>query len=366
MTDELASLDTADEEERRSAAALARALDGGTAEAGLPEDGLQAAALLRLSAGGGRLRPERKGSIRRDLLAAMAPAPARTVRQSPPRWLLLGLPLAGAAAAVSLLLVRAPEHELGARGAPSPSVGARRPPTGTGDPGIESPARGSPALRTPDTSTPETSHPAASHLADEGFAALEQRRPAERELGAAASRQRAEAAPPELAAAARAQGPATRLRGGEARRAIVGLDRDVLTLRGQLLQRVAVPALTRVHAERDAAAGRAALERSREALVNALATLGGGLPEADARLLRQDLYCRLAETALELGEAQTALEWTRRGLDLDGPPTPFLAQLSALRGDAFAQLGDDERAAQSYLEALRVHETLLSESLDGR
>jgi predicted negative regulator of RcsB-dependent stress response len=82
--------------------------------------------------------------------------------------------------------------------------------------------------------------------------------------------------------------------------------------------------------------------------------------------VRQDVYCRLAETALRLGEPRAALEWTRRGLDLDGPPTPFLAQLMALEGDAWAALGDDASAATSYMRALQVHEALLDESLDGR
>jgi len=77
------------------------------------------------------------------------------------------------------------------------------------------------------------------------------------------------------------------------------------------------------------------------------------------------LYCRLAETALRLGEPRTALDWTRRGIDLDGPPSPFLAQLMALEGDALAALGEPSSAAGSYMRALRVHEALLDESLDG-
>jgi hypothetical protein len=83
------------------------------------------------------------------------------------------------------------------------------------------------------------------------------------------------------------------------------------------------------------------------------------------RLVRQDLFCRLAETALRLGQPETALRWARQGLDLDGPPTPFLAQLSALEGQARDALGDRDGAAKSYMKALEVNEALLNESLDG-
>jgi hypothetical protein len=343
VSDELPPLDTADEDELRSAAALARALDGGPAEPGLPDGALQAAGLLRLSARGGQLSSERKEQIRQGLLAALPPARAREERPSPRRWWLLGLPLAGAAAAVSFLLVGLPEPELGVRESAAPR-------TLTGDP-----AAASPVLR-----------PSPVSASAEGLAALEQNRQAEpaRALGVAALSSKGEASA-ELAAADRGQGLARRLRDDGARQAIVGLDEETRRLRNDLLQRLGDPVLTRAHAERDAATGRAALEHSRGALVKTLATLGD-LSESDARLVRQDLYCRLAETALALGEAQSALEWTRRGLELDGPPTPFLAQLSALEGDALAQLGDDEGAAKSYSKAMTVQETLLDESLDGR
>jgi tetratricopeptide (TPR) repeat protein len=347
VSDDLPPLDTADEEELQSAAALARALDGGAAEPGLPEEALQAASLLRSSAGGGQLSAERKDQIRRSLLAGLPPARAREVRSSPRRWWLLGLPLAGAAAALSLLLVGTPEPELEARRS-EPSAFATSP---------------SPMSPPPISSVVSS---AAGSGTVESFAATQAARPTEsaRALGRAA-RAKGEASA-QLAVVDRGQSLARRTRNDGARQVIVGLDKDARALRSSLLQRLADPALTRAHAERDAASGRGALEQSRDTLVSTLATLEQGLSEADARLVRQDLYCRLAETALALGEAQTALEWTRRGLALDGPPTPFLAQLSALEGDALAQLGDDESAAKSYLKALKVHENLLGESLDGR
>jgi len=150
-----------------------------------------------------------------------------------------------------------------------------------------------------------------------------------------------------------------------ARAALVGLDKDVRAERTQLLARSSDAELSRAHAELDGAVSRAELERSQASLTRLLGTAGDGLDPDDARQLRQDLYCRLAETALRLGEPRRALEWTRRGIDLDGPPSPFLAQLMALEGDALAALGEPSSAAASYLRALRVHEALLDESLDG-
>jgi len=153
--------------------------------------------------------------------------------------------------------------------------------------------------------------------------------------------------------------------GDDARRALVELDKDVVEKRIELLARVNDADLSGAHAGLDAAKTPAELESSQRTLTRTLQTLGDGLDPTDARLVRQDLYCRLAETALRLGQPRAALEWTRRGLDLDGPPTPFLAQLMALEGDAWAALGEDTSAASSYMRALRVQETMLDESLDG-
>ena len=150
-----------------------------------------------------------------------------------------------------------------------------------------------------------------------------------------------------------------------ARAALTGLDKEVRAERTQLLARTNDTELSHAHAELDGAQSRAELERSRANLTRLLETTGDGLGADDARQVRQDLYCRLAETALRLGEPRAALEWTRRGIELDGPPSPFLAQLMALEGDALAALGEPSSAANSYMRALRVHEALLDESLDG-
>lgn len=320
MTDERSALDELaepDEEELRSAEALARALDGGRAEPGLPEDALQAAALLRLGAGVARLGEQRQREIREQLLGSLpAPAP-RPTRASWFGWLLLLVPGAGAAAALVLWL----------------STGAD-----------------------------EGAAPVAARAEQ---APLETR-------GAPGASARTAAPQRALAGAARAfEATGQAARGtaldADARRTLgQGLARDALELRRVLLARSGDGALVRAHAELDAAHGRAALARSQRTLTDLAQTLGGDAPEGDERLLRQDLYCRLAETSLRLGQPRAALEWTQRGLALDGAPTPFLAQLEALEGDAWVALGDDDRAAQGYMKALEVHEKLLDENLDGR
>ncbi|HTV17235.1 MAG TPA: hypothetical protein VMG12_01150, partial [Polyangiaceae bacterium] len=146
---------------------------------------------------------------------------------------------------------------------------------------------------------------------------------------------------------------------------LTGLDQEVRAERTQLLARSNDAELSRAHAELDGAESPAELRRSQAVLTRLLETSGDGLGANDARQVRQDLYCRLAETALRLGEPRAALEWARRGIDLDGPPSPFLAQLMALEGDAYEALGEPASAANSYMKALRVHEALLDESLDG-
>jgi hypothetical protein len=162
------------------------------------------------------------------------------------------------------------------------------------------------------------------------------------------------------------ESPGAQLASSRSRGIVSGLGEEARRSHEQLLARLEDGSLTRVHGEVDAAAARGDFAGSERLLTSALDSLGAGLSNDDARLVRQDLFCRLAETALRLGQPRAALEWTRRGLELDGPPTPFLAQLIALGGDAWVALGDDAVAAKSYMEALRMHEAMLDESLGGR
>jgi hypothetical protein len=449
MKDDRPPLDPPDDEELRSAAALARALEGGSAEPDVPQAALEAAALLRLSAGAGRLAEERRAQIRRELIEELARAPKASreprLRFTWPRWLLLAFPLAGAAALSLLVFVRNPEptaqhhrttlagddavspSRAGVEGAARPTAGAaanavlereeaaasddsistadsiaseqrgapraERAPEPLASPapaahvGRAAPSQPGEGVRTRYETSAETPAPAAKQSPSEADvgALRAQRAPAADQVpgtdGLAAarpseknSRRAAEpgAGHSEHDRGLRGAGPrpadestARRVDDG-ARRALAAIDREVGARRAALLARVDDTRLRRTHAEADAASGRAELERSQRNLSQTLATLGDGLDPTDARLVRQDLYCRLAETALRLGEPRAALEWTRRGLDLDGPPSAFLAQLRALEGDAWAALGEGGNAAASYMKALRVHEALLDESLDGR
>src|SRR5688572_5785005 len=114
MKDDGPPIEPAEEEELRSAAALARALDGGPAEPDLPQAALETAALLRLSARAPSLSDERRAKIRRELLESLPPvSKERRRRFVLPRWLVLGLPLAGTAALGVLVLARHPEPPAG-------------------------------------------------------------------------------------------------------------------------------------------------------------------------------------------------------------------------------------------------------------
>jgi hypothetical protein len=401
----------ADEEELRSAAALARALEGGADHPDVPQAALEAAALLRLSAGVAELGGERRDAIKRELLAGL-PAHSERRRRSLllgwaralPRWSYFALPLASAAVVGSLLLVKNPEPEAsfaerssaervaasgasrageeteGEEAAADPmrpadealsraeaaqrSAASQRSAAAKAESGPEpAPWLGMPSSPSDSAARGEAEAPGALALGEEagGIGASAS--------GSAPARRQAMLAD-EQRGGATAGSPVGNLRGAarqpSARAALVGLEKDVRAERAQLLARSHDAELSRAHAELDGARSQVELERSRASLIRLLDTAGEGLDADDARHLRQDLYCRLAETALRLGEPRSALEWTRRGIDLDGPPSPFLAQLMALEGDALAALGEPSSAAASYMKALRVHEALLDESLDGR
>ena len=391
MKDERPPLDLepADEEELRSAAALARALEGGADEPDLPQAALETAALLRMSAGRAELDAERRAAIRGELLAGL-PAQSERRRRSAlpdwarrlPRWFVLALPLAGTAAVCLMLLVKRPEpessfsaksvasdgHRAVANAVPAPDAPGAAPMVAPGSvEGAEPPSARDVAMAEPRATASRGKEQVAAQAESSAAAATAADERGIGALGGGAATRR------EAMVAARARSADSSLSGGaaplakqpNARAALVGLDKEVRAERTQLLARSNDAELSRAHAELDEAQSRAELERSRANLSRLLGTAGDRLDANDARQVRQDLYCRLAETALRLGEPRAALEWTRRGLDLDGPPSPFLAQLEALEGDAYEALGEPSSAAGSYMRALRVHEALLDESLDG-
>jgi tetratricopeptide (TPR) repeat protein len=134
--------------------------------------------------------------------------------------------------------------------------------------------------------------------------------------------------------------------------------------RAKLLAELADPKVNSAYQELDRAQSPAELESARKRFSSLASTSFGGR-KANAERLRPDIYCRLAEVALRLGEPQAALDWTRRGLALGAPASPFVARLYLLEGQAKSALGDRNGAAKSYLKAIEVNEQLLDESLEA-
>lgn len=103
---------------------------------------------------------------------------------------------------------------------------------------------------------------------------------------------------------------------------------------------------------------------------NALRTLAeadvpkNARPE-DARLVRQDLYCRLAALEAEHGAPEDAVRWATKGLSLGHGKDVFTANLEIVRGHALERLGDANGASRDYHDALVITETLLDLSLGG-
>jgi tetratricopeptide (TPR) repeat protein len=315
---ERSPLDPPDAEELAAAAALEAALDGRPASAELPDNALETAALLRFSTDQGRLHAGRRGELRDQLFSSLPERPIPPARV--PFWRSLWMPLGllGAAAAVV--------------------IGIQVSSQSSKDAALTSAA--APALSADETEADEvvTGEATASRPAPAAEAPME-------------AKGRASAAAP-LGALAQA--------------APSGLAENARNARTRLLPNLQKPTLERAHQLADSARSEPELEAARGALTAIAGNWSAqNLDEAETRWARQDVLCRLAEVALRLGQPRSALEWTRQGLELDGPPSPFLAQLFALDGQAHAQLGDQTAAAASYMKALRVNERLLDEHLGG-
>lgn len=104
---------------------------------------------------------------------------------------------------------------------------------------------------------------------------------------------------------------------------------------------------------------------------NALRTLAeseipkNARPE-DARIVRQDLYSRLATLEAEHAEPKEAVRWATQGLSLGRGEDVFTANLEIVRGRALERLGDANGASRDYHDALVITEALLDLSLGGR
>lgn len=420
--------DDIDAEEAAAASALAQALEGRSASSGLPDAALETAALLRYSRAAAELSEERRAALRQQVLASLPAASSRSTRTGSPsalwRWLGLGVPLTGAAAALWLVVgafQHAAQPELSRRADERAASAVAADDGAQGEPakGSTIDPRAVSAMTAPRAAGSAEAAPEAEAAADRaseseaasGSVQVRRRATANEDRapmvgpatmagpsqvagpppGALASRlsvtprapsaaglnSRAEAARAEGSGAGLgAIGSGAGLAAAEAKRSPAAsaptserLQRSSQRLRARLLPRLADARVDQTYAELDRAQSSADLRQAQSQL-SALSSgpLGGANGSADsaeADVLRQDIYCRLAEVALRLGQAKVALDWARRGLELPAPPNAFAARLWHVQGQARAALGDADGAAESYMKAIEVNERLLDESLDG-
>ena len=144
------------------------------------------------------------------------------------------------------------------------------------------------------------------------------------------------------------------------------VERESLAYRAQVLSQLRDPRVDGAYAELDRAQSKPELERAQARLRTLTSDFGGAAAPPNADRIRPDLYCRLAEVALRLGQPRAALDWVQRGLELGAAPSPFVARLYLLQGQARSALGDRDGAAKSYMKAIEINEQLLDDSLDGR
>lgn len=85
----------------------------------------------------------------------------------------------------------------------------------------------------------------------------------------------------------------------------------------------------------------------------------------DARILRQDLYYRVAEIDLRQDHPAQAAKWASRGIELGRGRDVFTANLLIARGHALEKTNDLGGASRDYHEALLLTESLLNDHLDG-
>jgi len=80
--------------------------------------------------------------------------------------------------------------------------------------------------------------------------------------------------------------------------------------------------------------------------------------------LRQDLADRIARLHLRLGEAQTSLEWARKGLTQSDRNTVLRATLLITEADALEALGERDQARDRLMSALEINQALLHVELE--
>lgn len=117
------------------------------------------------------------------------------------------------------------------------------------------------------------------------------------------------------------------------------------------------------HREADEAILDNDLETAESILREALVEPPETVHERDARVIRQDLYYRLATVLADRADNNAALEAADRGLALGEAEDLFTANLLVVKGRALEALGRDVDAAGIYFQALEINEALLRQTL---
>lgn len=120
------------------------------------------------------------------------------------------------------------------------------------------------------------------------------------------------------------------------------------------------------HREADLKIERGDLEGARAVLFAAAERVAPARTNSvDARILRQDLYYRVAEIDLRRDRPAEAVRWASRGIELGRGHDVFTANLLIARGHALEKTNDLGGASRDYHEALLLTESLLDDHLDG-
>jgi hypothetical protein len=122
----------------------------------------------------------------------------------------------------------------------------------------------------------------------------------------------------------------------------------------------------RAQSSADEAQQRGDIVAARKALSEAVAAkVPDSVAQRDGRIVRQDLYYRLALMELQNDAPEHALSWADNGLSLGQARDVFTINLYIARGRAREALGEDVLAGRDYHEALKLSEALLDESLES-
>ena len=83
------------------------------------------------------------------------------------------------------------------------------------------------------------------------------------------------------------------------------------------------------------------------------------------RVVRQDLWFRVAQLELRAKHPELAFAYANQGLTFGRAHDLFTANLLIARGEALEATGHDTEAAASYYDALQINAELLRTALDS-